>query len=99
LNFTVDEPISQISYSLDGQDNATVVGNTTLPALSEGEHNVTVYAIDSGGKVGTSETITFTIAKEPELPELFPLTLIIASIASVAIIGVALLVYFKKRKH
>jgi hypothetical protein len=99
LNFTVDEPISQISYSLDGQDNATVVGNTTLPALSDGEHNVTVYAIDSGGKVGTSETITFTIAKEPELPELFPLTLIIASIASVAIIGVALLVYFKKRKH
>jgi hypothetical protein len=99
LNFTVDEPVSQISYSLDGQDNVTVLRNTTLTDLSEGEHNVTVYAIDSGGKVGTSETITFTIAKEPELPELFPLTLIIAFTASVAVIGVGLAVYVKKRKH
>jgi len=102
LNFTVDEPVSQITYNLDGQNNVTVLGNTTLTDLSEGEHNVTVYAIDSGGKVGTSETITFTIAKEPELAELFPLTLVIAFIASgvaVAIVGAGLLVYFKKRKH
>jgi hypothetical protein len=99
LNFTVDEPVSQVTYSLDGQDTVTVVGNTTLADVLEGEHNVTVYAIDSGGKVGTSETIIFTIAKDPESPELFPITLITASIASVTVIGVGLLVYFRRRSH
>ena len=99
LNFTVDEPVSQVSYSLDGQDNVTVVGNRTLTDLLEGEHNVTVYAVDSGGKVGTSETIIFTIAKDPESPELFPITLITASIASVTVVGVGLLFYFKKRRQ
>jgi hypothetical protein len=99
LNFTVDEPVSQISYSLDGRDNVTVVGNRTLPDLSEGEHNVTVYAIDSGGKVGTSETVAFTIVKEPELPEPFPTALVTTtSIITIVVVSVGLLVYFKKHK-
>jgi hypothetical protein len=46
--------------------------------------------------MGTSETNSFTVAKEPEP---FPTTLIIASIASVAVIGVGLLFYFRKRNH
>jgi hypothetical protein len=96
LNFTVDEPVSQIAYSLGGQDNVTVDGNTTLTGLSAGEYNVTVYAQDLVGNVGASETIYFNIAEEPEP---FPTTLVVASIATVAVIGVSLLVYFKKRKR
>jgi hypothetical protein len=101
LDFTLDEPTSQIEYSVDRQNNVTIIGNTTLTDLSIGEHNCTVYATDVEGNIGASETITFTITK-PEQPEPkpFPTTLVaIASGVSVAIIGVGLLVYFKKRKR
>jgi hypothetical protein len=91
LNFTTNEPISQFTYSLDGQENVTINANTTLTGLSEGDHTVTVYATDKAGNVG-SETIYFRIA-------FFPTTLVIASVVTVAIIAIVLLVYFKKRKH
>jgi hypothetical protein len=96
LNFTVDEPVSQVTYSLDGQENVTVTGNATLTGLSNGEHNVTVYASDDAGNVGSSETMSFTVAK----PEPFP-TLLVAAIFAVvaAMVAVSVLVYWKKRKR
>ncbi|MBN1245442.1 hypothetical protein JXA31_07610 [Candidatus Bathyarchaeota archaeon] len=46
---------------------------------------------------GVSEVVNFTITKPPEpFPTAFVLT---TSVASVAVIGAGLLVYFKKRKH
>ena len=97
LNFTVNEPASQFSYILDGQENVIINGNITLTDLSNGLHNITIYARDMAGNIGTSETITFTIA-QPK-PEHFPTVLVAtASGASVAIIGIGSLVYFKKRK-
>jgi len=96
LNFTVNEAVCKITYVLDGQENVTVAGNTTLANLPYGEHNVTVYATDNVGNIG-SETIIFTIA-EPEA-EPFPTTLAAASTIAVAVVGVGLLVYFKKRKR
>ena len=99
LNFTTSETCSQIKYSLDGQENVTVNGNTTLSGLSNGAHNVTVYAWDAAGNVGFSETAIFTTA-EPEPPALFPTAPVAAaSIASVAGVGAGLLVFFKKRKR
>jgi hypothetical protein len=95
LHFTVNQPVSQIAYSLDGKENITISGNTTLTGLANGDHNVTVYATDEAGNTGASETIYFNV----EAPEPFPTTLVIAPIASVSIIGVGLLVYFKKRKR
>jgi hypothetical protein len=92
LNFTVNESDTQIVYSLDGGENVTTVGNTTLTNLPSGEHNITVYAIDSAGNTGTPETIHFKI--EP-----FPTTLIVAIVVIVAIAGVGVLFYFKKRKY
>jgi hypothetical protein len=92
LSYTVNEPGSRTSYSLDGQDNVTFAGDTILTGLSEGAHNITVYATDNAGNTGASETIYFTI-DEP-----FPTTMVIAPVASVAFVGAGLLLYFKKLK-
>ena len=98
LNFTVNEPVTRVAYSLDGQENVTFYGNTTLNKLSPGSHNIVVYAWDTAGlgpfyrNIGASKIIYFTI--EP-----FPTSIVIAFIITVAVVGVGLLVYFKKRRH
>jgi N-acetylneuraminic acid mutarotase len=98
LTFTINKDTSWLGYSLDGKDNVTIAGNTTLTELANGEHNVIVYAQDNAGNIGASEPIQFTIAK-PE-PEPFQTTLVItASGVSLAVVGVGLLVFFKKRKR
>jgi hypothetical protein len=95
LNFTTNKPVTSIAYSLDGQRNISISGNSTLTGLSSGKHNITVYASDTYGNMGASETVTFTIS-EP-----FPTTLAAAaSGASIAaIIGIGLLIYFRKRNR
>jgi hypothetical protein len=97
LNFTVNEPSSKFAYSLDGQDNVTISGNTTLTGIPYGEHNVTVYATDELGNTGASETIFFNI---PEPPEPFPTSLVVASVIIVTIVVFAVfLAYQRKHKH
>ncbi|MBN1358931.1 hypothetical protein JW988_09220 [Candidatus Bathyarchaeota archaeon] len=94
LVFTVNKPVEWLGYSFDGQDNVTAYGNITLSGLPNGLHNVTVYAMDEFGNTGVSETASFTVA-EP-----FPaVTVAVASAASVAVVVVGLLVYFKKRSR
>jgi hypothetical protein len=96
LNFEVDEPFEKASYVSDGQQNVTIAGNTTLTGLPNGDHNVTVYAIDEVGNTGVSETIYFSV----DVPEPFPTAMVVAvSVAAIALVSVSLLVYFKKRKH
>jgi hypothetical protein len=92
LNFTVNSALAQITYCLNGEKNSSVSGNTTLTGLANGDYALTVYAKDEAGNVGTSETILFTV----NVP--FPTTLVIVSVITVAIIGIALLVYFRKRR-
>ena len=93
LDFVTNEPISQSTYSLDGQENETVTGNTTLTGLANGEHNLTVYAKDEAGNMGASETIWFSVA-EP-----LPIALVsVASAASIVVVSAILLFHFKKRK-
>jgi len=94
LSFAVNEQISRTAYSLDGNDNVTITGNTTLNSLSVGWHNVTVYASDDAGNIGASETLTFTVA------EAFPtVPVATASVAVAASVSAGILVYFKKLKH
>jgi hypothetical protein len=96
LNFTVNEPYSRVSYCLDGQDNVSISGNTTLAGLPNGNHNLTVYATDEFGNTGASKMIYFNL----EVPEPFPTALVgAASVAVVAVVGVVLLFYFRKRKR
>jgi hypothetical protein len=104
LNFTVDEPTTWIGYSIDRQSNTTIIGNTTLAGLSEGSHSLTVYANDTAGNVGTSQTIYFTISQkinretQPQ-PEPFSTLLVVAvSVAVSAVVALGFLVYWKKHK-
>jgi hypothetical protein len=86
-----------MAYSLDGKENITISGNTTLNGLAYGAHNVTVYATDASGNTGVSETAYFTIAKESEPFPAAPVAA--ASVTTIAVVGVGLLIYFKKRKR
>ena len=97
LTFTVSEPASWIGYCLDGQENQTIAGNTTLFDLADGLHNLVVYAEDASGNIGASEFVQFTVeAGEPEpLPEPFP-TWAIVVIGVIAGAAVVVLVYFAK---
>jgi hypothetical protein len=61
LSFSVNETTSQILYSLDNQVNNTLLGNTTITGLSEGSHNLVIYANDIAGNTGKSDTVFFTI--------------------------------------
>jgi len=62
LSFTIYDysSIDWMGYSLDGQSNVTVTGNTSLTGLSLGQHNVIVYANDTYGNMGSSNRVYFT---------------------------------------
>jgi len=92
LDFTVSKPCSSVAYSLDGRENVTITGSTTLTGLSSGEHSVIIYAWDALGSVGASETIFFTMAS-------FPTALIAVASASVVAIGVLAGVLMCFQKH
>jgi hypothetical protein len=104
IEFTVDENVMQAAYSLDGQANVTIGGNSTLTGLSSGEHNVTVYAWNDAGNVGASQTVNFDVvynsSAEVQQSDSFPLSTIIAVFISF-IVGVALtfLFFFRKDKR
>lgn len=94
LDFFVNESSPRISYSLDGMENVTVSGNTTLSELPNGVHSIIIYTEDAFGNVGASETVAFTVAKpDPSL------TALVIIIMVVVVTCAGLLVYFKKRKR
>jgi parallel beta-helix repeat protein len=96
LLFTVNKLSAWMGYSFDGQGNVTIAVNVTLSGLSNGSHNVTIYAEGTFGNEGASETIYFSV----DVPEPFPTTMVVAaSVATIAVVGVGLMVYFKKRKR
>jgi hypothetical protein len=95
LTITVDESVSWMAYSLDGQANVTFTGNTTLTGLSEGQHNLTIYAKDNAENTGISETVHFSVTQKAEP---FPITWIATIIVTIAAVGTTFLVYLVKIK-
>jgi N-acetylneuraminic acid mutarotase len=91
LNFTTDEPVSWLAYTLDGEDNVTTSKNVTLAGLTNGAHNLTVYATDTVGNMGVSDTVHFSI--EP-----FPIITVVAVTTSVIIVILASYLVFKRKK-
>jgi hypothetical protein len=67
LTFIINEPTSWIGYSLDGQANKTIAGNIIMN-VTDGPHNVIVYANDISGNMGSSQKIYFTNNKNKYLP-------------------------------
>jgi hypothetical protein len=65
LNFTIDDSFSWVGYSLDGQTNVTIAGNTTLTGVLDGPHHIIVYANDTVGNMGASNTVYFTVDTTP----------------------------------
>lgn len=103
LNFTVDEATSRVAYSLDGKDNVTVAGNTTLTNVTVGAHNLTVYAWDTAENVAASKTVNFEVddltAASLSSSESFLLVLVVAAPLAVAIVFIlGMLFYIKRRK-
>jgi hypothetical protein len=93
LLFALDKPANWTGYSLDGGQNVTLTGNTTLTSLSNGDHNIIMYCNNTYGNFRASETIKFTVNSP------IPLILAVAAVVVVVIVGIGLLVYFKKLKH
>jgi len=99
LNFILSKPVEHISYSLDGKDNVTINGNTTLNGLTSGVHSITVYACDATGNMGASETVTFTVNSDSEpflQTNLF--SVIIGVVALGLSVGAVGIFYGKKHK-
>ncbi len=96
LNFTVDKSLDWTGYSIDGKQNVTIAGNTTITGLSNGLHSITVYSNDTFGHMGASQTITFTRAKPKPFSNL---TVMAVSISVATVVVAGLLVYFKKRNR
>ena len=94
LDFTVNEATSEMLYCLDGKENQTITGNVTLTGLENGAHKVTIYASDLAGNAATPTTIYFNVDSPT-----FLITAIAASVATVAVISLVLIIYLKKRKH
>jgi N-acetylneuraminic acid mutarotase len=90
LTFTVNENVTYLAYSLDGQEKVTIIGNVTLPALSDGSHSLTVYATDEFGNYA-EKTVYFNIA-------LFPMLAVAAVLAIITIVLAAGYLLFKRRK-
>jgi hypothetical protein len=63
LVFIVNKSTSWMGYSIDNHANVTLTGNLTgtqnLARLNDGLHNITVYANDTAGNTGKSETVIF----------------------------------------
>jgi hypothetical protein len=103
LNFTIDRPTSWMGYSLDNKENATLLGNYTLKGLTDGSHSIVVFANDTVGNIGKSNTVFFTVNTQPSpasslsplssVPE-FPAWIILPALLAIATLVV---VAFKKK--
>lgn len=94
LTFTVDEETSSMAYSLDGQSNVTIDGNTTLPGVSNGTHVLVVYARNDFGETETSNPVYFSVS-----PVGSGLFLVWVSVAAVALAVAVVLVYLRVLKR
>ena len=90
LTFIVNENVTYLAYGLDGQENVEIIGNITLPALSDGGHSLTLYATDDLGN-SAEKAVSFNIAP-------FPIVLVVAVAAIVTIALAAGYLLFKRRK-
>ncbi len=98
--YTVNKNLTSSDYSLDGQQNITITGNTTLTRIPNGTHNLAIYANDSYGNTG-SQTINFTVEKPESKSSPTGSVAVISGITAVVVVIVAaslLLIYYKRKR-
>jgi N-acetylneuraminic acid mutarotase len=61
LSFTVNRATEWMAYSLDNQANVTIQGPIELVGIPQGDHSIVIYANDSLGNMGSSNTVYFSI--------------------------------------
>ena len=100
LVFRIDGDASWLAYRLDHQENSTICGNVTLAGLGEGSHSLVIYANDTFGNLGVSDTVFFSVSlPAPSLIDLIgSLAVPAVAVVSVATVSFGLVVYFLKRK-
>lgn len=62
LAYMLNAEASWVGYSLDGGANVTINGETTMSVLTNGRHNVIVYANDTSGAMTRSSTVYFSVS-------------------------------------
>lgn len=92
--FGVNKNITEVSYSLDGQQKVTIAGNSTIDNIPNGSHNLTIYATDTYGNVG-SQTADFTVGK----PDILGNTIAVIFIAVTVAIFCLAVGYFLFRRQ
>jgi len=97
-------------YSLDGQTNKTILGNTTIPMPADGLHNIQVFGNVSVGTMYDSGVSYFTIIIQdppippplplplpPQIPYLIPMILTSIGVGIIAVLGITLIVSRRKK--
>lgn len=77
-------------YCLDGGSEVVIDGNTTLKDLSSGSHSLVVYAKFAEGEPFEYQTVDFDVS---------PLSGLVMISVIVAVVGLAWLLYFIKKKQ
>ncbi|WP_369029641.1 BapA/Bap/LapF family large adhesin [Acinetobacter sp. XH1741] len=81
LTGTVNDPAAKVVVTVDGVnypatnngDGTWTLADNTLPALTDGPHNVTVTAIDPAGNVGTTTGVLNVDTTAPTAPVIDPI--------------------------
>ncbi len=61
LDFTVNRVVDWMGYDLDDQANVTLTSPINLLNLTQGGHYIAIYANDSSGNMGISNTVYFSV--------------------------------------
>ena len=91
LSFEEPTELVGIAYSLDGQANRTILGNTTFKMPEPGLHSIQVVGMDSLGTMYQSDLRYFTVdfhavsvfLEVPSLPELYNTHIINATVSNI----------------
>ena len=101
FNFTVDKTTSWTGYSFDGQQNITVTGNFTIANMTNGLHDLAIYANDTFGNMGV-QTSNFNVNLINSTAKTFPITsqtlVVIVIVAVIVVIVASLLLFIRHRK-
>ncbi|MFX1385242.1 MAG: LamG-like jellyroll fold domain-containing protein, partial [Promethearchaeota archaeon] len=62
LSFENSTNLDWMGYSVDGQANKTILGNTTIRMLAAGSHRIQVFSNDSLGTIYQSDIRYFTVS-------------------------------------